>query len=329
MPGRVENVGYDIAGMTLSGLLARPEPGVRPRGLLLALHGGGSRAAYWHRDGAAEDSLLVPAAALGWTVLAVDRPGYGASVGLARERQGLDAQVDVLFALLDELGEAPVGAEPDGSGPMPVFLAAHSMGALVALRMAADKRGRDLLGLAVGGAPLRYTPERLAEFATVPTDGAFVPSAGGSTPDTFFGPPGSYDPALLTRAGRVAAPVPMAEFVDVRESPYTLPGVLARVVPPVHWTVAEFERSQPAGPEVPAEARELLVGARWVETHTQRGVGHNISLHHAARAYHLRVLAFAEECRLVRAADPGPDSSDPADAGLADAGPAEAGPSDG
>ncbi|MFI6583777.1 alpha/beta hydrolase [Embleya sp. NPDC050493] len=320
--------------MTLSGLLARPEPGVRARGLLLAIHGGGSRAAYWHRDGAAEGSLLLLGAALGWTVLAIDRPGYGASGGLARERQGLDAQVDVLFALLDELGEAAVGAEPDGSGPLPVFLAAHSMGALVALRMAADKRGRDLLGVAVGGAPLRYTPERLAEFATVPTEGAFVPSAGGGTPDTFFGPAGSYDPALLTRAGRVAAPVPMAEFVDVRQSPYTLPGVLARVVSPVHWTVAEFERSQPAGPEVPAEARELLVGARWVETHVQRGVGHNISLHHAARAYHLRVLAFAEECLLAEAADAGahggePHGGCPGGSGPASAGSAAARPSGG
>ncbi|MFI6978115.1 alpha/beta fold hydrolase [Embleya sp. NPDC050154] len=314
MPGRVENVAYDIAGLTLSGLLARPGPGVRPRGLLLALHGGGSRAAYWHREGAAEGSLLLLGAGLGWAVLAIDRPGYGASAGLARERQGLDAQADLVFALLDEVAESladspaeaagiPAGAESKGPGRLPVFVVAHSMGAILALRMGADKRGRELLGLAVGGAPLRYTPQRLAEFASVPTEGDFVPSTGGGTPDTFFGPPGSYDPALLTRAGRVAAAVPMAEFLDVRETPHTLPAVLARVVPPVHWTVAEFERSQPAGPEVPDEARELLAAAGWVETHTQRGVGHNISLHHAARAYHLRVLAFAEECLLASPAN--------------------------
>ncbi|MGC0422828.1 alpha/beta hydrolase [Embleya sp. AB8] len=295
MPGRVENVAHDIADTTLSGLLARPAPGVPVRGLLLAIHGGGSRAAYWHRDSAAEDSLLLLGAALGWTVLAIDRPGYGASAGLARERQGLAAQADTLFALLD--AQADLSGDPsEGSGRPPVFVAAHSMGAILALRMAADKRGRDLLGLAVGGVPLRYTADRLAEFAAVPTDGDFVPSTGGAAPDTFFGPPGSYDPALLTRAGRVVAPVPMAEFVDVRESPRTLPGVLARVSAPVHWTVAEFERSHPAGPEILAEVPELLAGAARVETHTQRGVGHNISLHHAARAYHLRILSFAEEC---------------------------------
>ncbi|GCD97450.1 thioesterase [Embleya hyalina] len=326
MPGRVENVGYDIAGTTLSGLLARPEAGVRPRGLLLAIHGGGSRAAYWHRDAAPDGSLLLLGAALGWTVLAIDRPGYGASAGLDRARQGLDAQADALFALVEGLttgaldatpdpGQAPIpDGDPDPSaaaGPAeparpPVFVVAHSMGAVLALRMGADKRGRDLLGLAVAGVPLRYTPARLAEFAAVPTDGDFVPSTGGAAPDAFFGPPGSYDPALLTRAGRVVAPVPMAEFVDVRESPKTLPDVLARVTPAVHWTVAEFERSHPSGPEVPSLARESLRRARTVETHIQRGVGHNISLHHAARAYHLRVLTFAEECLLAVAGSTAP-----------------------
>src|SRR4051794_15737681 len=234
MPGRVENVSYDIAGMTLSGLLARPEIGppnardtpeptvaseppnapeppspldapgtfgTSARGVLLAVHGGGSRAAYWHRENAPDDSLLTLGAAMGWTVLAIDRPGYGASAGLDRARQGLDAQADVLFQLIDGFGEVPV------------FVAAHSMGAILSLRMGADKRGRDLLGLAVGGVPLKYTQARLDELAAIPTEGNFVPSTGGGgAPDTFFGPPGSYDPLLLTRAGRVVAPVPMAEF---------------------------------------------------------------------------------------------------------------------
>jgi pimeloyl-ACP methyl ester carboxylesterase len=307
MPGRVENVAYDIAGTTLSGLLARPETGPpnppdtpdpqdprdafgpAGRGVLLAVHGGGSRAAYWHREHARDASLLTLGAALGWTVLAIDRPGYGASAGLDRARQGLDAQADLLFALID------------GFGDVPVFVAAHSMGAILSLRMGADKRGRDLLGLAVGGVPLKYTQARLDELAAIPTEGDFVPSTGaGGAPDTFFGPPGSYDPLLLTRAGRIVAPVPMAEFVDVRQNPYTLPGVLAQVRVPVQWTIAEFERSNLAGPEVLAEARRLLALAPRVETYTQLGVGHNISLHHAARAYHLRVLAFAEECLLAR-----------------------------
>lgn len=289
MPARVEYVEYDISDMKLSGLIARPAPDEPSRGVLLAVHGGGSRAAYWHRDAAPHESLLVLGASLGWTVLAIDRPGYGASAGLERSRQGLDAQSETLFALLELLGDVPV------------FVAAHSMGGLVTLRMGADGRGRDLLGLAVAGVPLTFTEERLAAFAAIPSEPDTVPSRGGETPATFFGPVGSYDPALLTRAGRVVAPVPMAEFQDARTSPFTLPDTLARVRVPVQWTVAEFERANVVGLEILASARQLLVASPYVETRIQPGVGHNISLHHAARAYHLRVLAFAEECLLARA----------------------------
>jgi pimeloyl-ACP methyl ester carboxylesterase len=281
----VEAVEFPVDGMSLSGLRAVPAGG--SSGVVLALHGGGSRAAYWHRDQAPDQSLLLLGAALGWTVLALDRPGYGASAGLPRQRQGLDRQADTVFALLHEL-------------ECPVFIAAHSMGAVLALRMAADPRAdKSLLGLAVAGVPLRYTEAKAAQLAAVPTGGEYVPPLRGGDPASYFGPPGSYDPALLTREGRIVAPVPIAEFTDVRETPATLPGVLERVRVPVQWTVAEFERSNEAGPEVLAEAGRLLSGAPRVEVHRQRDAGHNISLHNAARAYHLRVLAFAEECRSV------------------------------
>lgn len=290
----VETVRHDVAGVPLSGLLARPARGPA-RGTVLALHGGGSRAAYWHRDDAPETSLPVLGASLGWTVLAVDRPGYGASAGLPRERQSLERQADLMAGLVDEL-RAHLG-DAYGAG---VFLAGHSMGAILALRMAArEDRHGDLLGLAAGGVPLRYTPEKAAAMAAVPTGGEYVPAlrGPGTGPATYFGPPGTYDPALLTREGRVVAPVPVAEFVDARDNPLTMPGILGKVAVPVHWTVAEFETSNLAGPDVLDEAGRLLTQAPRVELHTQPGAGHNLSLHHTARAYHLRVMAFAEECR--------------------------------
>ncbi|MDI2125179.1 alpha/beta hydrolase [Yinghuangia seranimata] len=292
MQHQVESVQYDVASVHLSGLLARPAGAAR--GTVLALHGGGSHAAYWHRDAAPDTSLLLLGASLGWTVLAVDRPGYGASAGLPRDRQDLDHQADLMFRLVDEL-PAHLGSDA-GAG---VFLAAHSMGALLALRMGGRDDAR-LLGVAAGGVPLRYSEDKARAMAAVPTDGEGVvpPMRGpGTGAATYFGPPGSYDPALLTREGRVVAPVPIAEFADARDSPLTLPGILAKVRVPVHWTVAEFESSNLAGPAVLDEAGRLLTHAPRVELHTQPGVGHNLSLHYAARAYHLRVMAFAEECR--------------------------------
>jgi pimeloyl-ACP methyl ester carboxylesterase len=313
----VEAVHYDVSGVRLSGLLARPvrgsrgpddpaRPGGGPRGTILALHGGGSRAAYWHRDADPDTSLLVLGASLGWTVLALDRPGYGASAGLPRERQNLDRQAPLLFRLIQDL-PAHLGGDV-GAG---VFLAGHSMGAILALRMGAAEAGRGLLGVAAGGVPLRYTEGKARAMAAVPTDGELVPPlrGPGTGPETYFGPPGSYDPVLLTREGRVVAPVPIAEFEDARDNPLTLPGVLGKVRVPVHWTVAEYETSNLAGPEVLEEAGRLLTQAPRVELHTQPGVGHNMSLHFAARAYHLRVLAFAEECReaFLRHADAPPE----------------------
>ncbi|MCF2526181.1 alpha/beta fold hydrolase [Yinghuangia soli] len=293
MQYKVESVQYDVAGVHLSGLLARSA--VWPsRGTVLALHGGGSHAAYWHRDSAPDTSLLLLGASLGWTVLAVDRPGYGASAGLPRDRQDLDHQAELLFRLADVLPAYLGGAFGGG-----LFLAAHSMGAILALRMAATEEGKRLLGVAAGGVPLRYTEEKARAMAAVPTDGELVPPlrGPGTGAETYFGPPGTYDPALLTREGRVVAPVPIAEFCDARDNPLTLPGILGKVQVPVHWTVAEYESSNLAGPEVLEEAGRLLAQAPRVELHTQPGVGHNMSLHHAARAYHLRIMAFAEECR--------------------------------
>ncbi len=290
----VQPVRYEVAGVPLSGLLAR-SVGSRARGTILALHGGGSRAAYWHRDSAAETSLLLLGASLGWTVLAIDRPGYGASFGLPRERQDLDHQADLVFRLIALL--PGLLGDDFGDG---VCLAGHSMGGILALRMGGREEGRGLFGAAVGGVPLHYTPGKADAMAGVSEDVEYAPPLRGPSTsfETYFGPVGSYDPALRTREGRILARIPIAEFIDARDAPLTLPGTMREVRVPVQWTAAEFEASNAAGPGTLAEVARLLARAPHVEVRVQRGVGHNISLHHAARAYHLLVVAFAEQCRL-------------------------------
>ncbi|MDT0444579.1 hypothetical protein [Streptomyces johnsoniae] len=52
-------------------------------------------------------------------------------------------------------------------------------------------------------------------------------------------------------------------------------------------------------------AMAARLAAPLVHTGHLAGAGHNISLGHAARQYHLRVLAFLEACR-DRRARPGP-----------------------
>jgi pimeloyl-ACP methyl ester carboxylesterase len=68
-----------VGGHRLAGL--RVGTGNR-NGFILALHGGGYDAHYWHADGGHGDvSLITLGAQLGYEVLAIDRPGYGGSAG--------------------------------------------------------------------------------------------------------------------------------------------------------------------------------------------------------------------------------------------------------
>src|ERR1700684_1670248 len=50
-----------------------------PRGVIVAIHGGGTTARYFDCPGHPESSLLRTGAAHGFTVVALDRPGYGSS----------------------------------------------------------------------------------------------------------------------------------------------------------------------------------------------------------------------------------------------------------
>jgi hypothetical protein len=67
---------------------------------------------------------------------------------------------------------------------------------------------------------------------------------------------------------------------------------------PVRVTVAEHEGIWASSPDAQARLAGLFTAAPRVHTAVQSDAPHNISLSSAARAYHLHVLAFAEECAL-------------------------------
>ena len=69
---------------------------------------------------------------------------------------------------------------------------------------------------------------------------------------------------------------------------------------PVHIVLAERELWWPAGRAGLDELAALFTSAPWVITEDQRLAAHNVGLGYAAAAYHLRVLAFAEDCLLSR-----------------------------
>jgi len=68
--------------------------------LVVALHGGGSSAGYW--DGPAPGQSFVRLALQrGFAVLALDRPGYGASGGADPATLRISQQVETLFDAID------------------------------------------------------------------------------------------------------------------------------------------------------------------------------------------------------------------------------------
>lgn len=68
---------------------------------------------------------------------------------------------------------------------------------------------------------------------------------------------------------------------------------------PVRFTFAEHEPWWRYDRDALAELRSRLTDAPHVTVDRQPGAGHNISLGHAARSYHLRCFGFFEDC-LVR-----------------------------
>jgi len=134
---RAETVWFRAGDGALVHFDARDD-GEEAHGVLLTVHGLGEhlgKYAEWREFGLAH----------GWHMTAYDQRGHGRTPG----RRG-----DFHFAdLVSDLGRA-LAVSADRYPGVPVFVVAHSLGALVALRYAAGERPDPLAGLALSGAPL-------------------------------------------------------------------------------------------------------------------------------------------------------------------------------
>lgn len=276
-----------IGDARIFGLRARP---ARPRATVIALHGGGYDANYWHHPGVPGNSLLACGAALGFDVLALDRPGNARSRESAPDGASLADQIDMLYALIER--EVPAD--------LPVFLIGHSLGGITALKMAADPRAARLSGVETQGVPIRFDEAGMAMLR----DGVAALRAAGATfgpvppraqlEAMFYGPAGRYDPKVVARddAGHGA---PVIEVEEVITWIGQMDAILPRIAIPLHWTFARHEASSLFDGESQPRLARLLAGNPLARFAVQEDAAHNISLHHVGRAYHLKVLAFFEE----------------------------------
>lgn len=274
-------------GATLAALRTQTK---QPRATILALHGGGYDARYWHHPGSPATSLLEAGAALGFEVIAVDRPGNAQSRDSAPDGASVAEQVDRLFALIDE------AVDP----AQPVFLVGHSLGGIIGLTMTADPRSRRLAGIETAGTPVRFDEMGRAmlreNIANMRQEGApFMPKPTRDLlKGMFFGPSGRFDPEVVAW-GPTEHGAPVIEVEGVLAWLETHQDILPRITIPVHWTFARHEVSSLFDEETQPRLAELLAGNPLVRWTVEEETAHNISLHHIGRAYHLRVLAFCEE----------------------------------
>ncbi|MGE0387789.1 MAG: alpha/beta hydrolase family protein [Gammaproteobacteria bacterium] len=287
---QVTEMRFPAAGIELSGIIAAPRDGA-PRAVVFGLPGGGMRAGFFHSRAEPRLSLVSLGAALGFTVIALDRPGYGASANALGGRITMPDQARILYAMYDEYARA----HPVGAG---LCLVAHSFGMEVTLQMAALERGAELVGIDCSGVGIRFGPELAAMRAGVPPERAIA--SRERQRELFWGPDALYPPGTISAANLPVADVPPVEALETQQWPDVYPALAREVRVPIRISMADHEQWWPIDPQTLAQTRALFVNSPRVEVAIQPHAGHNISLGRVARAYHLKAFAFFEECLLAR-----------------------------
>jgi pimeloyl-ACP methyl ester carboxylesterase len=280
-----------VDGVPMSALVAEAPT---PRAVIVAIHGGGTTALYFDCPGHPESSLLRVGAAHGYTVVALDRPGYGSSAPYPEAVARPEQRVALAYGATDRI----LGERPRGAG---LFLMAHSGGCELALRMAAESSAEqraDLLGVELAGTGRRYHPAARDVLKAATRD-----HRPAGLRELLWHPTELYPPEVLSGATVYPGAPPYEDQMVSNWARQDFPAIAPAVRVPVQFSVAEHEKVWESDAPALAEIASLFAGAPRFQVNRQRGAGHNISLGHTAAAYHSAVLSFADEC--VSAQTPG------------------------
>ncbi|HET6734586.1 alpha/beta hydrolase [Mycobacterium sp.] len=265
----------------MSGLVAEA---AEPRAVIVAFHGGGSTAAYFDCPGHPRLSMLRTGAALGFTVIALDRPGYGSSAPYPDAIERPEQRVELAYGAVDKI----LGSSPRGAG---LFLFAHSNGCELAIRMAVDERAADLLGVELAGTGLQY-----ADAAKEILKSATATQRPTGLRDLLWKPAHLYPPEVLTGITNSSTGAAY-EAAMVKDWPrQDFPALAGQVRAPVQFSVADHEKVWRSDPGALAAIGALFTKSPRFVLNEQVGAGHNLSLSVNAAAYHMKVLSFVEEC---------------------------------
>lgn len=288
MTGRTVQV--PTSAGVLSGLAtASPHEG---RPLVVALHGGSYDAGYFDETAAPGHSLLSTFDGMGFRVVALDRPGYGAATVWSPLGLDFEKQLDVL----EEAVLALAGSDP-------VFLVGHSIGGMLAVGLAARPRLRErVAGIALSGAGVEYHEHTLHAFRNVPVVEGRVVRDPQTRRYVMFGPDWTVDERVLDRDASLGAEgpsAPIVEFRDAQRWPELIDVWGAGVACPVHYVLAEYDIIWKARADDVARARSCFTGSHDVRAYVQPGAGHSLDQHLVAPAYHARLGAFFREIEVL------------------------------
>jgi pimeloyl-ACP methyl ester carboxylesterase len=258
--------------------------------VILALHGGAVTSRYFDYPDRPRQSLLRTAAALGYTVIALDRPGYGSSYERGDEMDDPARRVDLVYAALDRL----LDSRPRGAG---VFVLAHSIGCELAARVAADDRGKELLGVELSGTGTHHHEGAVEIMEGWKQDRSWPRRSSRGVRDLIWEPARLYPDEVVGGARIISAGPPYEGYVAEHWA-QQFPDVAARVRIPVHFTLGEYERVWRSGPAALADIAALFTASPRVVVEEQAEGGHNLSIGLTSLAYHLKILSFVEECIL-------------------------------
>jgi pimeloyl-ACP methyl ester carboxylesterase len=286
-----------VDGVPMSGLVAAvAEPrsdvaaGAAPRAVVVAWHGGASTAAYFDCPGHPRLSLLRAGALLGYTVIALDRPGYGASAPYPDAMQRPEQRVELAYGAVDKI----LGSTPRGAG---LFLLAHSAGCELAVRMAADERAEDvhLIGVELAGTGLQYDDAAQEILKT-----AAPTQRPTGLRELLWQPEHLYPAEVLNGITNSSTGAPYEAAMVSDWARQDFPALAGHVRVPVQFSVADHERVWKSDRDALAEIAALFTASPRFVINEQVGAGHNLSLSVSAAAYHMKVLSFVEDCVVAR-----------------------------
>lgn len=281
-----------VDGVPMSALVAEADD---PKAVIVAIHGGGTTAVYFDCPGHPSYSLLRAGAAAGFTVIALDRPGYGSSAPYPEAMVEGGQRANLAYGAIDRI----IGERSSGAG---IFVMGHSGGCELTMRMAADERGAGLLGIELAGTGRHYHPAARDILKTATRE-----RRPAGLRELLWQPESLYPPEVLNGA-TVSPTAPSYEDQMVSNwARQDFPALAPAVRVPVQFSIAEHEKVWQNDTSAMEEIAALFSGTPRFTVHRQPDAGHNISLGHTAPAYHAQVLSFAEECVAARSGSP--DSS--------------------